>query len=179
MKGHNISKLLSLVLRHSPEKIGITLDENGYTDVKILIDTINRNIDKNFNFEVLKYIVKFNDKKRFSFSEDFTKIRASQGHSIKIINLKMDEIKPIDILFHGTSLDFIKSIYETGYISKMNRNHVHLSIDAETAIKVGKRHGIPKVLVINSKEMFKDGYKFYLSENNVYLTDNVPIKYIL
>lgn len=178
MKNKNISKLLSLVLRHNPDKIGIKLDNNGYTDVKILIDTINRNIDKNFNLEALKYIVKFNDKKRFAFSDDFTKIRASQGHSLNV-DLNIEEVKPLDVLYHGTSLNYIKSIYEIGFILKMKRDHVHLSSDIDTALNVAKRHGIPKILMIDCKSMFLDGYKFYLSENNVYLTDNVPIKYIL
>jgi len=171
----SVSKFLSLVLRHSPEKIGLKLDENGWADVAELIAKCNKKGQK-LNPELLDYVVENNDKKRFAYNDDKTKIRASQGHSISV-ELNLAETEPLDFLYHGTVGKFMDSIRNEG-LKKMSRQHVHLSKDKETAIKVGSRRGAPQILTIRSGEMFKDGFKFYLSDNNVWLTDEVPAKYI-
>lgn len=167
-----ISKYLSLVLRHKPEMIGLNIDNNGWVNVDELINKSTLE----FNLDELKEIVETNDKQRFLFSDDFSKIKATQGHSIKI-ELELTPIEPPEILYHGTVEKFIDSINKDGLL-KMNRNHVHLSDNKYTAINVAKRRGQPIILIIKSKEMFNDGYKFFCSENNVWLTDNVPSKYI-
>lgn len=173
----NISKFLSLVLRHSPETIELKLDENGWADVDELIEKCNKKESQNeMTAELLDYVVKNNDKKRFAFNEDKTKIRASQGHSISV-ELNLNEAEPSEFLYHGTVDKFLENIKKEG-LQKMSRQHVHLSKDRETAIKVGSRRGAPQILTIRSGEMFRDGFKFYLSENNVWLTDEVPAKYI-
>ncbi len=170
------SKFLSLVLRHKPEKIGIVLDSAGWVSVSKLLKAITAS-DKHLTLIELEYIVDNNDKKRFSFSKDKTKIRANQGHSVKI-NLELDECKPPSALYHGTIQKFISSIYQDG-LCKMNRHHVHLSDSIDTAEKVGARRGKPVILVINTEQMYKDKFKFYISDNGVWLTDSVPPKYIL
>jgi len=170
-----ISKFLSLVLRHKPETIQIQLDENGWVSVSELIEQLNNNGEK-INFDILENVVDTNSKKRFAFNEDKSKIRASQGHSLKI-DLKYKPINPPEKLFHGTSERFLESILKSG-IEKRNRQHVHLSSDKKTALKVGQRHGIPVILEIQTEKMNKDGHKFYLSENKVWLTNYVPVKYI-
>ena len=170
-----ISKFLSYVLRHKPEKIGIKLGKDGWVDVKELIEKSKKEIV--FDFNELKEVVKNCDKQRFSLSDDFCEIRANQGWSIPIeINFK--EIIPPDVLYHGTVEKFISSIKEKGIIP-MKRHHTHLSVDNETALKVGSRRGVPIVLKVDSKQMFADGFVFYISENGVYLTDIVPSKYII
>ncbi|WP_316635876.1 RNA 2'-phosphotransferase [uncultured Flavobacterium sp.] len=170
-----VSKFLSLVLRHSPEKIGLKLDENGWADVAELIEKCNKKGNR-LDLELLDYVVENNDKKRFAFSEDKTKIRASQGHSISV-ELNLDEAEPSEFLYHGTVGKFLESIKKEG-LQKMSRQHVHLSKDLETAIKVGSRRGAAQILTVRSGAMHRDGFKFYLSENNVWLTDEVPVKYI-
>jgi putative RNA 2'-phosphotransferase len=174
----SVSKFLSLVLRHSPETINLELDENGWADVEELITKCfkNGNSLNPLTAELLDYVVENNDKKRFAFNEDRTKIRASQGHSISV-ELNLNEAEPSEFLYHGTVDKFLESIKKEG-LQKMSRQHVHLSKDRETAIKVGRRRGVAQILTIKSREMFKDGFKFYLSENNVWLTDEVPVKYI-
>ena len=171
----SVSKFLSLVLRHSPETIELKLDENGWPDVDELIEKCNKK-RKTLNSELLDYVVENNDKKRFAFNEDKTKIRASQGHSISV-ELDLAETEPSEFLYHGTVAKFLENIKKEG-LQKMSRQHVHLSKDSETAIKVGSRRGVAQILTVRSGEMFKDGFKFYLSENNVWLTDEVPAKYI-
>ncbi|MBO6185598.1 MAG: RNA 2'-phosphotransferase [Chryseobacterium sp.] len=170
------SKFLSYVLRHHPELINLNLDENGWANVDELIAKSKRDPHEGISFEELNEIVETNDKKRFIFNEDKTKIRANQGHSIDI-NLALVPQQPPHFLYHGTAQSNIDSILENG-IEKRNRQHVHLSEDKETATKVGMRHGKPIILTIKTKEMFNDGKEFYLSENNVWLTDFVDAKYI-
>ena len=175
-----VSKFLAVVLRHKPEMIGITLDKNGWTDVKELIDRSNT-FQKSEGFEpltkaILDEVVADNDKKRYEYSEDGWQIRASQGHSVDV-DLELDSKLPPKYLFHGTARQFIPSIKVNG-LDKRERNHVHLSKDHDTAVKVGSRHGAPYVLRIDTEAMIKDGVDFFLSNNNVWLVDGVPAKYI-
>jgi len=170
-----VSKFMSLVLRHNPQKIGITLDENGWADTTLLISGLCRN-GHNVSLEDLKEVVANNDKQRFKFNDDYSKIRANQGHSVTV-NVEMKEVQPPDILYHGTATRFWESIRNEGLTAR-NRLHVHLSADKETAVNVGKRHGKPIVLIINATQMYKDGFIFYLSENGVWLVNAVPPKYI-
>ncbi|MDO8640822.1 MAG: RNA 2'-phosphotransferase [Nitrosarchaeum sp.] len=164
------SKFLSYILRHCPESVGLTLDINGWANVDELLQKAN------LNFESLCEVVDTNNKKRFTFNEDKTKIRAAQGHSIDI-NLNLKPTKPPDSLYHGTAKHNWLSINIQGLI-KCSRQYVHLSADEATALKVGQRHGEPLILRINSQSMFIDNYQFYLSDNNVWLTDSVPRKFI-
>lgn len=168
-------RFLSLVLRHKPETIGLKLDKNGWADVNELLLCFNRS-GKFIDFTTLERIVNENNKHRYSFNDDKTKIRANQGHSIPV-DVELKETKPPKILYHGTASRFIESIRNTG-IQKSGRLYVHLSSDYTTAVNVGKRHGNPVVLTIESEKMHNDGYKFFLSENNVWLCDEVPVKYI-
>lgn len=174
-KNNKLSVFISLILRHKPEAINITLDKNGYANVNDLLEGVNAT-GRNITLEILNEIVKTDNKKRYSFNKDKTKIRANQGHSIKV-DVKLKESIPPKVLFHGTSERFLNSILKNG-INKMNRLYVHLSDNLETAIKVGKRHGNPSVLRIDTDKMVNDFYKFYLSENGVWLTDYVPKEYI-
>ncbi len=169
------SKFLSLVLRHSPQTIGIELDENGWVSTEELIRKANQHRQQ-LNIELLKEVVANNDKKRFSFNETGTKIRANQGHSISV-DLQLQPVEPPAFLFHGTVAKFLDAIKKEG-LKKMNRQHLHLSNDEETAIKVGSRRGNPIILTIASGKMHNDGYHFYLSANGVWLCDQVPSKYI-
>lgn len=176
MKSNSISKFICLILRHKPNTIGITLDRNGWANTQELLNGLNT-AGKSINMEQLITLVNTDNKNRFSFNLDKSKIRANQGHSLSV-DLGLTESVPPDLLYHGTSEKFIDSIKQNG-IQKRTRQHIHLSTDIEKAIAVGKRHGNPVVLKINTKQMFLDGYKFYLSENGVWLTDNVPYQYVL
>ena len=168
------SKYISLILRHKPETIGITLDEHGWANVDELISGIAKTHEMNMN--ILEGIVSTDEKQRYSFNDDKTKIRANQGHSIQV-DVELEEIKPPEILWHGTGEKFTSSIDEQGLIPK-SRLYVHLSKDEETAFKVGTRHGKPVLYIVKAEEMFKYGYKFYLSKNGVWLTKEVPVKYL-
>ena len=175
-KHKNHSKFLSYVLRHKPESIGIVLDENGWVEVSVLLEASNA-AGKNISKELLKEIVESNDKKRFAFDESEDCIRASQGHSIKNIDLALEEIEPPEILYHGTVEKFLSEIEQTG-LQKMNRQYVHLSATRETATTVGSRRGKPIILDVRALSMYRLGYKFYRSVNGVWLTDSVPWEYI-
>ena len=171
-KHKELSKHLSYVLRHKPETIGIKLDENGWTSVEKLIVKS----PKAFTSEIIEFIVENNDKKRFILSEDGTKIRANQGHSVKV-DLALKAVTPPSILFHGTATRFLKPILSSE-LKKMNRHHVHLSDDLKTASKVGQRHGKLVILNVNAGAMHAKGHVFFQSENGVWLTDTVPTEFI-
>jgi putative RNA 2'-phosphotransferase len=175
-KQTHISKFLSLVLRHKPETIGIQLDLNGWIDVSELIEKSNK-YGIQFDRETLNHIVATNSKKRFAFNDKLDKIRASQGHSIEI-ELGYTNRKPPETLFHGTREKSVQSILENG-LERKNRQHVHLSSDIDTAIKVGQRHGKPFIFLVLAEQMHKDNFEFYISDNGVWLTNNVPIKYLI
>ena len=133
------SRRLSYILRHCPESIGLELDDHGYGDVQKILEALNITI------EDLDMIVREDEKQRYSYNGDHTRIRANQGHSIPV-NVDLKEVQPPDILYHGTA--------------------------------TGSRHGEPYVFTIDTKQMYEDGYKFYLSENNIYLTKIIPTKYL-
>ena len=168
------SKYMSLILRHKPDAIGITLDEYGWANVDELIAGIAK--DNEFNMEILEEIVRTDEKQRYSFNEDKTLIRANQGHSIPV-DVELEEKEPPEILYHGTGEKYVSSIDAQGLIPK-SRLYVHLSKDEETAVKVGSRHGKPVIYIVKAKQMYEDGYKFYISENGVWLTKEVPVKYL-
>ncbi len=169
-----ISKYISLILRHNPGVIGITLDEHGWADVEKLIAGVNTTYT--LNMEILEEIVRTDNKQRYSFNADKTLIRANQGHSVQV-DVELAQAAPPDILYHGTGEKFAASIDEQGLIPK-SRLYVHLSKDTETALSVGSRHGNPVVYQIDAKSMAEQGYGFFLSVNGVWLTKRVPPEFL-
>lgn len=169
------SKFLSYILRHKPEVIGLKLSEDGWASVEELLIQANAS-GKTMTKELLEEVVATNDKKRFAFNSDKSMIRASQGHSLDI-DLGYSEQKPPQTLFHGTVEKFMDSIGEKGLL-KMNRHHVHLSEQLDTATLVGQRRGKPVILTIKAGEMYDKGYLFYRSANSVWLTDHAPPQFI-
>lgn len=176
MNDIELGKFISLILRHKPETIGIKIDTNGWVNVNDLINGIKRKGFK-IDFQILSNLVENNDKQRFTFNEDKTKIRANQGHSLHV-ELNLEELTPPVILYHGTSKRFLDKILQEG-LTKQGRNHVHLSVDEKTALEVGKRYGIPVLLKIDSKRMSEDGIRFFKSKNNVWLTEYVSTRYFI
>ena len=174
MNLNQTSKFLSLILRHKPEAIGITLDEHGWADVAELIEGIRRT--KPFTMEMLEEIVRTDSKQRYSFNQDKTLIRANQGHSIPV-DVELQVVKPPEYLYHGTGQKYVESIDRTGLLPK-SRLYVHLSSERETAVKVGSRHGKPVVYRVKSGQMQADGRVFYRSVNGVWLTKQVPAEYL-
>ena len=176
MNYEGISKFISLVLRHKPEAANLTVDKYGYAQVDELVAYLNKKY-KGFTVTDLDTIVETDDKQRYSYNNDHTKIRAVQGHSIKV-ELELVEQQPPELLYHGTSSKYLSGIMEQGLIPKQ-RQYVHLSNNTFTAYKVGQRHGAATViLVIAAQKMYEQGYKFYCAENGVWLTDKVPTKFM-
>jgi putative RNA 2'-phosphotransferase len=152
------------------------LDKEGYVEVRILLKALRGNGWEGLTKEDLDRVVETNNKKRFAYSENGLRIRASQGHSINV-NLGLASIKPPKFLYHGTVNKFLNAIKLEG-LKKGSRQHVHLSIDEDTATNVGSRRGKPVILTINAEKMYQDGLKIFLSANKVWLTDFVPTEYI-
>lgn len=170
-----ISKFLSLVLRHKPETIGLTLHEGGWALVDELMSKMNEK-GIALDAELLQFIVHNNDKKRFAFNEDKTMIRASQGHSVEV-DLDLPVSTPPDVLYHGTAAHLLDAVLAEG-LKRQRRHHVHLSAEAATAVSVGGRHGRPVLLEIDTRSMQEAGHVFYISANGVWLVDEVPPAFI-
>ncbi len=170
-----LSKFLSLVLRHEPQRAGLTLDAAGWVDVDALLSGCSA-AGVTLTREELESIVAHSDKKRFAFSPDRKRIRASQGHSVEV-DLAYQPAVPPTVLYHGTADRFIASIKAQGLI-KGQRHHVHLSVLRNTAVEVGRRHGRPVVITIAAAAMHAAGHVFFLSANGVWLTEAVPAEYL-
>uniref|UniRef100_UPI0039EEB0F7 RNA 2'-phosphotransferase n=1 Tax=Bordetella sputigena TaxID=1416810 RepID=UPI0039EEB0F7 len=170
------SKFLSYILRHAPESIGLSLDSDGWADISSLI-TLSSNHGHTLDRAALDRVVATSDKKRFAISEDGTRIRAVQGHSTPSVRREYPEKKPPPVLYHGTAIRFLESIQRQG-LNAGARHHVHLSKDVSTALTVGRRHGKPVILEIQAEHMSQQGYKFYVAENDVWLTSEVPVEFI-
>lgn len=161
------SKFLSYVLRHAPESIGVAMDAQGWVSIDELLEKNGKGLTR----DMLDQIVREDAKTRYAISDDGLRIRANQGHSVEV-DLKLKSAVPPPTLYHGTNEGVIKTVLKEG-LKKMNRHHVHLSADAETAKTVGARRGKPVVLTVDTRNMVKEGVKFFLSENGVWLTDFV------
>ena len=169
------SKFLSLILRHEPQQVGITLDEAGWVGVQELLEAVDRHGVK-LTLDELKYVVDTNTKKRFAFSEDGQRIRASQGHSVEV-DLQYSPQTPPEILYHGTATRFLDSIRKDG-LKSMARHDVHLSAETKMTIQVGGRHGKPVLLTIRAGDMHRAGHVFKCSANGVWLVSQVPPEFI-
>jgi putative RNA 2'-phosphotransferase len=170
-----VSKFLALVLRHDPARIGLTLDAGGWADVDELLAAAT-----NYGLPVsradLEEVVRDNPKQRFLLDEAGNRIRANQGHSVEV-DLGLTPVEPPPVLYHGTSRHAVPSILEEG-LRPMGRRHVHLSADVETPLVVGRRHGAPVVLAVDSGRLHLDGQPFFRSANGVWLTGPVPAQYL-
>ena len=170
------SKFLSLILRHEPERVGLKLGDAGWVSVDELLQAVNRD-GVSLTLDQLKHIVATSDKKRFAFSEDGKRIRASQGHSVEI-DLEYHPQAPPETLFHGTAMRFLDSIRQNG-LQKMERHDVHLSAETKLTLQVGGRHGKPALLTICAGDMHRAGFVFRCSANGVWLVDHVPPQFIV
>ncbi len=175
MNDKTISKFLSLVLRHQPETIGLTLDPAGWTDLGDLV-TKACAYGQAVTEDDVRRIVAESDKQRFTLSPDGLRIRAAQGHSVTVA-LGLTPVTPPDILFHGTATRFADAIRAEG-LKPQSRQQVHLSGDEETAVKVGQRHGKPIIFRVAAGRMQAEGFAFYQADNGVWLTDAVPPQFL-
>lgn len=170
-----ISKYLSKHLRHTPERLGLTLAPGGWVEVDNLLSACAAH-QFSITCAELEEVVATSDKQRFSFDVTKTRIRANQGHSIEV-ELQLEPQTPPNVLYHGTGEKSVPAILQSGLL-KMSRHHVHLSKDVETAYKVGMRHGRPVIFAVNAAAMQQAGFTFYCSDNGVWLVERVPPQYL-
>ncbi len=169
------SKFLSLVLRHSPEKIGLRLDDEGWVEIDELLAAANRS-GRRLDRPLLERAVRENDKQRFAISSDDRRIRANQGHSLAV-DLGLQPVEPPELLYHGTVAKFLDSIRTDGLV-RGTRQYVHLSPDLATAHRVGQRRGQPVIIIVEAGQMWREGHPFFRSDNDVWLTDQVSTVYL-
>lgn len=172
----SLSRFLSLILRHEPQRIGVTLDANGWISVEKLLVALNE-YGKRVTLSLLQQVVAENDKQRFAFSEDGLQIRANQGHSVEVA-LDYAPSAPPAVLYHGTVRRFLTAIRAQGLL-KGSRHHVHLSARREVALQVGQRRGQPVILTVRAEAMVAAGHTFYRTPNGVWLVDHVPPQFLI
>jgi putative RNA 2'-phosphotransferase len=170
-----ISKYLSKHLRHTPDRLGLTLAPGGWVTVEMLLSACAAH-QFPITVEELEEVVATSDKQRFALDETKTRIRANQGHSVEV-DLQLEPQIPLSVLYHGTGAGSVSAIQQSG-LRKQSRHHVHLSKDVETARKVGMRHGRPVIFAVDTAAMQQAGFTFYCSENGVWLVDEVPPQYL-
>lgn len=177
MAQYALSDTLAYALRHKPSILGITVSPQGWANVN---DALNGLIQLGHMIKPSDFLILIQQdkKKRFSFNRDFTQIRANYGHSLPV-KLELAQKTPPLLLYHGTTVAHINAIMQSGEISKMQREYVHLSLDEDTAKKVALRHGTPHIVTVCAQAMHENGYNFYLAPNNVWLTESIPISYIM
>jgi len=179
-KNNKVSVYISFILRHKPEEAELKMDNHGWVSVKGLIDGINAKGKHKINLEQLKEIVKNDEKGRYRFNDDYTKIKACQGHSIPWVEPEVRYMEPPEYLYHGTTTAALGKIMHSGAVLKMKRHAVHMQAEREKAWKSAVRwHMTPVVLKIDAKKMHRDGYQFGITENEVWCTEKVPTDYIV
>lgn len=182
MKQNNtkLSVFISLLLRHKPEEVGLDMDNHGWVSTKQLIDGINNTKKYKIDMEILREIVATDNKGRYRFNEDETKIKACQGHSVPGVEPELRYGEPPEYLYHGTNTTALQKIEHSGYISKMKRHAVHLYEMEERVWQSAERWKLtPVVVKINAEKMYKDGFEFGVSDNDVWCVESVPAKYIV
>ena len=170
------SKKLAYFLRHNPQEAGIELHENGWChDVPKLLRSLDMTERDLLNLVAAdkkgRYAVKLQDHRLVS-------IAANQGHTVKDIKLSFEEGIPPPTLFHGSTEKAAASILKNGLL-KMQRHHVHLSADIETARQVAsRRKDVPVIFIVSTSKMVQLGVKFYVSPNLVWLVEHVPPEFL-
>ena len=179
MAKNNLSVYLSYLLRHDPDDAGLHMDVHGWVDVQELINGVNARGKYSISRAVLEEIVANDEKGRYRFSDDGQRIKACQGHSLDWIELELTWGEPPEYLYHGTTTDALEKILKNGAISKMKRHAVHMQADMGKAWKSARRwHRTPVLLKIDAKRMHEDGFRFGVSENDVWCTESVPTAYL-
>lgn len=173
-KGNKDGRLVSRILRHNPGAAGICLDQYGWADVNELVQGIQKQMD--FSRAQLEELVRTDEKRRYSFNVDHTRVRANYGHSIPVEPVSAPEVPP-ETLWHGSAVKFSASIERDGLLPR-SRQYVHLSADCDTAQTVGARHGEPVIYQVMSGQMHRDGYVFYQPMDGIWQTTCVPSNYL-
>lgn len=171
-----ISRMLSYLLRHAPQSIGLQLDPEGWADIDELITGAARHGHR-LDRATLETVCATNDKQRFALSDDGRRIRAVQGHSTPAVQRRYPAAQPPGRLYHGTATRFLDSIRAQG-LKPGARHHVHLSPDIGTALAVGTRYGVPVILEVDAQRMHRQGHTFFVAENGVWLTDTVRAEFL-
>lgn len=173
-----VSKTMSYILRHNPYEFNLEVDDDGFIDYESFLCALKERY-KDISSEDVLFIVDNDDNRRYEISEDKTKIRAIYGHSFDF-KIKKQECVPPEILFHGTNIDAWNSIVENGFLEKMQRQYVFLSSEEEKAKRVAMRRKNRQyvILKVDTVAAMKEVVKFYRESNGIYMSDNIPVKFI-
>jgi putative RNA 2'-phosphotransferase len=170
-----LSKLMSLILRHEPEKFGLILDAEGFAPLQDLLEAVRRERPGTTEADVRAVVATVEpQKQRYSIVD--LDIRANYGHSLDG-KIRHAPSVPPDILYHGTSEKAVAAILASG-LRPMARQYVHLTEDRALALKVGGRHGKPRLIQVDAPRAHREGIVFYKANRSFWLADAVPATYL-
>lgn len=176
-----ISVRMCYLLRHHPEEASLDMDKHGWVPTAQLIDGINAGGKYSLDMDLLREIVDTDNKGRYRFKEDMSRIKACQGHSIPWVEPEVEILPPPEFLYHGTTAEAVEKIMASGAIKKMKRHAVHTHAVPEFAwLSADRWHGniTPVLVKIAAAKMHADGFVFGKTENDVWCIDEVPAVYI-
>jgi putative RNA 2'-phosphotransferase len=172
-----LSRLVSQALRHQPWLYELELDEAGWAPLADLLDAVRslgppwEHVDR----DDLVRMIASSSTRRHEIEGD--RIRAVYGHSVPGRIAKIEAVPPA-VLYHGTSPQAWDAIRVDG-LAPMRRQFVHLSTDAATAERVGRRKSsTPVVLGVRAAEATRRGVRFWRGNELVWLADAVPAEFI-
>lgn len=167
----SLSKMMTKLLRHTPEDFGVVLDpEDGSCPIDTLLEAIQAQPKWSWvKQEDVEQVVRNSDKQRFEIKDE--RIRARYGHSHQKVRYNPGE--PPAVLYHGTNKKALPSILKEG-LSPMSRQYVHLSEGTHFATLAGRRRGELVILKVDTLKAKQLGVTFYYAGNEVWLADHVP-----
>ncbi|MGC9347783.1 MAG: RNA 2'-phosphotransferase [Anaerolineae bacterium] len=178
-----LSRFLSMLLRHRPDRFPIKLDAEGYAD----LDEIMFVLRALPNFRWATYsdidaVLEMPGRRRFEILNreaaggGGARIRALYGHTA--IRPAYDPIEPPNVLYHGTAPENLDAIWREG-LQPMERQYVHLTAEPQTARTIALRHSRePIILEVDAARAHADGIVFYHPTSEIYLCDAVPKAYV-
>jgi putative RNA 2'-phosphotransferase len=170
-----LSKTMSYALRHRPREFHLVLDPEGFVSLEELLIAIRARRPRT-SMDDLMEVVASCEKGRFEIVDG--DIRACYGHSVEG-KIEHEAVVPPEVLYHGTPRKALDGIRKDG-LRPMGRQYVHLTLRRDFAENVGRRRDPrPAILVVEAFKAHQDGIEFYRANENFYLADKVPARYII
>lgn len=168
-----LSRFLTFLLRHRPKEYPLTIDREGFAPWQEVVDMVQERF-YDATEEQIRTLIDGAEKKRFEIRGD--KVRATYGHSFPV-DLGTTEEAPPAQLFYGAARDLAQSMLRNG-LKPRDRQYVHLSVTADEAESVARRHDpAPAIIIVDAQTAHAEGIRFYAS-GPLFLVEQVPAKFL-
>lgn len=148
-------------------------DKRGFVEWPDVVELVQERF-YDVTEEQIEAVVSGSEKERFQLVDG--KVRATYGHSFPV-DLGGEAAQPPAQLFHGSARDLAHSMLRSG-LKPRDRQYVHLSLTAEEAESVARRHDpAPAIIIVDAQAAHDEGIVFYKS-GPLFLVENVPAKFL-